>query len=551
MYFMKFLQLLLFFNVLTINALEIKNSTFSVFNSVDDSLTDPREVTLNKLIEKGISEYSDYKYNKAIDTWKQVLQKADPKKDSSTIIKTNINIGSGYNALGYHKTALSYFLKTAKIFDNYRIKNEPYWTNNLNIGVCYMSLEQFDLAKKYFKKTSDYSPYIVFLKKLNIAKWHALKNEQAAFIAYQKGISQQVASFPMYVDIWHELQLDFFLKWNNTIKVKELIDQLTPLYEQQNLYLKLLINEGYLLVYHKTFKPLSNIHAYAPEVISSNDLYLTSLYYSVLKEQYYKLRDLEKYHYYCGLWDSNNEALNAEKNMLHVEDYKAAQELEELKVQFSEVQLKNEIIESQLAKSYIRFRLSVVIIVMGLGIIFLMVRNYKKNRALHFLSAIQAQNDLLKKELEKFELSESLKETSEELTTSILNIKKVALLKKQLENIVDEKSPEYNEKETLKKLKLCLNSFFDNYRELTHIMQKKLNLDKMVDFVTNEHPEITEKEIRVIEYIALHFTTKEIALLLGKSEKSIEYYRTQIRKKMQLPINCTLEEYLITLVKPE
>jgi hypothetical protein len=134
--------------------------------------------------------------------------------------------------------------------------------------------------------------------------------------------------------------------------------------------------------------------------------------------------------------------------------------IETLKVQFSEVQLKNEIIESQLAKSYIRFRLSVVIIVMGLGIIFLMVRNYKKNRALHFLSAIQTQNELLKKELEKFELSESLKETSEELTTSILNIKKVALLKKQLENIVDEKNPEYNEKDTLKKLKLCLNSFF-------------------------------------------------------------------------------------------
>ena len=125
----------------------------------------------------------------------------------------------------------------------------------------------------------------------------------------------------------------------------------------------------------------------------------------------------------------------------------------------------------------------------------------------------------------------------------------MALLKKELENIVDEKNPEYNEKETLKKLKLCLNSFFDNYRELTQIMQKKLNVDKMVDFVTNEHPEITDKEIRVIEYIALHFTTKEIALLMGKSEKSIEYYRSQIRKKMQLPMTSTLEEYLTSLVK--
>lgn len=546
---MKFLQLLLFFNALTINAFTINNSNFSSVIGVDDTLINPKETTLKKLFEKGISEYSDYKYNKAIATWKQVLQKANTTKDSSIIIKTNINIGSSYNALGYHKTALSYFLRSAKIFENYNIKNEPYWANNVNIGVCYMSLEQYVLAKKYFDNTTDYNPYIEFLKKLNLAKWHALQKNQSVFIAYQTEVAQRVTSFPMYVDIWHEMQLDFFIKWKNIAKTKELLDQLTPTYEKQNLYLKLLINQACLLVYKKTVVPLSSIHAYAPEVISSQDLYLTSLYYTVLKEQYYTLNDLQNYHYYSGLWDTNNESLNEEKNMLHVEDYKAVQELDELKDKFSDVQLKNEIIANQLAKSTLKYRLSIVIIVMGLGIIFLMVHNYKKNKKIHALSVIQAQNDLLRKELEKVELSEHLKETSEELTASILNIKKVALLKKELENIVDEKNPEYNEKETLKKLKLCLNSFFDNYRELTQIMQKKLNVDKMVDFVTNEHPEITDKEIRVIEYIALHFTTKEIALLMGKSEKSIEYYRSQIRKKMQLPMTSTLEEYLTSLVK--
>lgn len=546
---MKFLQLLFFFNVLTISALNTNSVNFSVFISEDDTLNDPKDVTLKKLFEKGISEYSDYKYNTAIATWKQVLQKANTTKDSSIIIKTNINIGSSYNALGYHKTALSYFLKSAKIFENYHIINEPYWANNVNIGVCYMSLEQYVLAKKYFDNTTDYNPYIEFLKKLNLAKWHALQKNQSVFIAYQTEVAQRVTSFPMYVDIWHEMQLDFFIKWKNIAKTKELLDQLTPTYEKQNLYLKLLINQACLLVYKKTVVPLSSIHAYAPEVISSNDLYLTSLYYSVIKEQYYALNDLENYHYYSGLWDANNEALYEQKNMLHVEDYKEADELQELKGKFSEVQLKNQVIENQLAKSTIRFRLSVIIILMGLGIIFLLVRNYKKNRELHTLNAIQAQNELLKKELEKGALSESLKETSEELTTSILNIKKVALLKKQLENIVDEKNPNYNEKETLKRLKLCLNSFFDNYRELTEMMQKKLNVDKMLFYIRKEHPEITDKEIRVIEYIALHFTTKEIALLLGKSEKSIEYYRTQIRKKMQLTITCTLEEYLNSRIK--
>ena len=130
--------------------------------------------TLKKLFEQGIEEYSNYNYNKAINTWKSVLKKADVKKDSSIIIKTNINIGSGYNALGYHKTALNYFLKTDKIFKEYKIKNEPYWANHINIGVCYMSLEQYDLSKSYFDKTIDYNKYIVFFI------------SQAKLIRYQK-----------------------------------------------------------------------------------------------------------------------------------------------------------------------------------------------------------------------------------------------------------------------------------------------------------------------------------------------------------------------------
>jgi hypothetical protein len=539
---MKFLQIIVLLNVLIVNAFNINNPSFNTFTAVEDTLINSHDTSLKQLFEKGISEYSNYKYNKAIATWKQVLQKANTTKDSSIIIKTNINIGSGYNALGYHKTALSYFLKSAKIFESYHIKNEPYWANHLNIGVCYMSLEQYDLAKKYFEKTAAYNAYIVFLKKLNLAKWHALKNEESVFIAYQKDLSQLVINFPIYVDIWNEMQLDFFIKWKNIEKTKELLLKLIPLYEQQNLYLKLLINQGYLMVYHKTFVPVSNIHAYAPAVVSSNDFYLTSIYYMVLKEQYYKLKDLENYHYYSGLWETNNDALNKEKNMMHVEDFKAAQELEELKGKFSEAQSKNQIIENQLAKSNTRLLLSFIIIIMGLGIIFLMVRNYNKNKEIHSLSTIKAQNDLLKKEIEKIELSKSLKETSEELSTSILNIKKVALLKKQLENIVDEKSPSYNEKDTLKKLKLCLNSFFDNYRELTDIMQRKLNVEKIVKQSIHDFPDLTEKELKVIELITLQFTTKEIALLMDKSEKSVEYYRAQIRKKIDLAKNESLED---------
>ncbi len=423
-----------------------------------------------------------------------------------------------------------------------------YWVNNINIGVCYMSLEQYDLAKQYFDATEEFSPYVSFVKKLNLAKWYALKKDKANFYNFQKEISKQVASFPMYESIWEELQLEFLIDWKDKDNLKVVLQNLKSKYETDNLFLKLMINQALLLMDEKPLESISEILNYENEVLGSNDLYLKNLYFKFLKEFYFKQNDINSYHKFDKLWEESNEQFVNEKNMLYLEDFKAAQELEELKTKFSEVQLKNQLIQNQLSKSTILFRLFIVIIIMGVGIVFLMIRNYKKNKKIHALNAMQSKNELLKNEFEKTELSENLKETSEELNTSIFNIKKVALLKKQLENIVDEKNPNYNEKETLKKLKLCLNSFFDNYRELTQIMQKKLNVDKITYFIKKEHPDINEKETRVIEYIALQFTTREIAVLMGKSEKSIEYYRSQIRKKMKLT-NCSLEEYFNSKIK--
>jgi DNA-binding CsgD family transcriptional regulator len=547
---MKKIKYLLIFNLFFVCSYSSSKLHSNTTNTISDSTRQKTIEPSKILFEKGIKAYENHNYNSAISIWKKVLKVNEKQIDNELGLKTKINIGAAYNAIGYHKTASQYFISVNTGQPNTK-KNEMFWINNINIGVCYMSLEQFDLAKQYFDSTEDFSPYITFIKKLNLAKWYALKNDKVTFYNFQKDISKQVSNFPMYESIWEELQLEFLINWNDKARLKVILPNLKLKYNTNNLFLKLKTNQALLVVAEKPLETINMILNYQNEVSSSNDLYLKILYFEFLKEFYFTKNDLNNYHKFDKFLESSNEQLVKETNILYLEDFKSAQEIQDLKTKFSEVQLKNQLIKNQLSKSTIMFRLSVIIIIMGLGIIFLLIRNYKKSKKIHSFSILQSQNELLIKEVEKIELSESLKETSEELTTSILNIKKVALLKKQLENIVDEKNLEYNEKDTLKKLKLCLNSFFDNYRELTLIMQKKLNVDKMVYFVTKEHPEITDKEIRVIEYIALHFTTKEIALLLGKSEKSIEYYRTQIRKKMQLSINCTLEEYLSALVKPE
>lgn len=515
------------------------NDTYKVLDSTKQKSSDD---PLKLLFEEGIKAYEKHNYNNAISIWKKVLKVNEKKKNIELGYKTKVNIGAAYNAIGYHKTASQYFISVNSA--QKKNKNDMYWVNNINIGVCYMSLEQYELAKQYFESTKEITPYISFVKKLNLAKWYGLNNDKPKFFAFQKEVSSQIKNYPMFESIWEEVQLEFLILWKEKVKLKNLLQELKPKYKANNLFLKLKTNQGLLLLDDMPLEDISGILKYENEVNSSNDLFLKNLYFKYLKEFYYKQNNIDLYRKFDNFWEDSNEKFVKEKNLVYLEDFKAAERLEELQGKFSQEQLKNQLIQNQLSKSNLMFRFSIIVIVMGLGIIFLLIRNYKKNKKILLLNAVQSQNEILKKEFEKIELSENLKETSDELNTSIINIKKVALLKKQLENIADEKDPNYNEKETLKKLKLCLNSFFDNYRELTQIMQKKLNVDKIINHVNINFPEITEKEKRVIEYITLHFTTKEIALLMDKSEKSIEYYRSQIRKKMNLGSNSSLEEFL-------
>lgn len=306
------------------------------------------------------------------------MKKADKKKDSALIIKSSINIGSGYNSLGYHKTALNYFLKSNQILEEYKSKREAYWVNHVNIGVCYMSLEQYQLAKQYFDKTIPYSPYVAFVKKLNLAKWNGIQGNKEAFYILQKQVSNQVSEYPMYLPIWEELQLDFLIQWNDKFHLLEFINQNIAKYNDKNLYLKIQYNKALLQLKKPMADSIESLLKYKDQIISSNDFFLRDIYFDFLRNYYLNKNDISNFNTYVLLAEENDEQHSKERNMLYVEDFKLAHELEELKDKYSAVQLKNELIQNQLSVTNIKFKLSVVIIVLGLGIIFLIVRNYKK-----------------------------------------------------------------------------------------------------------------------------------------------------------------------------
>ncbi len=74
------------------------------------------------------------------------------------------------------------------------------------------------------------------------------------------------------------------------------------------------------------------------------------------------------------------------------------------------------------------------------------------------------------------------------------------------------------------------------------------NADK--DFlkkIKNLHPELTSNDLKLSAYLRLNLSSKEIAPLLNISVKSVEVKRYRLRKKMQLPHEKGLVDYVMEL----
>ena len=74
------------------------------------------------------------------------------------------------------------------------------------------------------------------------------------------------------------------------------------------------------------------------------------------------------------------------------------------------------------------------------------------------------------------------------------------------------------------------------------------NADK--DFlkkVKDKHPELTPNDLRLCAYLRLNLSSKEIAPLLNISSRSVEVKRYRLRKKMNLPHESSLTNYIIEL----
>ena len=81
---------------------------------------------------------------------------------------------------------------------------------------------------------------------------------------------------------------------------------------------------------------------------------------------------------------------------------------------------------------------------------------------------------------------------------------------------------------------------FANYTDVAVIASATENSLIKIQNLQIYFPQLNEKEVQVLALIINNFTSKEIAILLSKSEKTIEYVRTQIRTKLEISTEIPL-----------
>ena len=129
----------------------------------------------------------------------------------------------------------------------------------------------------------------------------------------------------------------------------------------------------------------------------------------------------------------------------------------------------------------------------------------------------------------------------------------MAILKKQIDgffnSVDDSHQVDPSSKVLLKRLRLDFNSFFNNYQELAVIANLDGEDTRKMEVVKLRFPSLSENEQRVVLFITQKYTSKEMATLLSCSEKNIEYYRSQIRRKLEIEKDQNLLDFLDSELK--
>ena len=177
-------------------------------------------------------------------------------------------------------------------------------------------------------------------------------------------------------------------------------------------------------------------------------------------------------------------------------------------------------------------------------------RRYYKRQREELLE--KAQRELELKELESSQkiiklnndkLRSDIESKNRELATSTMSIiKKNEFLSSIKVELVE------GGNQSLSKVVKIIDKNLNNTDDWKMFQEAFNNADKkFLKKIKSKHPELTPNDLRLCAYLRLNLSSKEIAPLLNISPRSVEVKRYRLRKKMNLPHDSNLTNYILEI----
>jgi hypothetical protein len=151
-------------------------------------------------------------------------------------------------------------------------------------------------------------------------------------------------------------------------------------------------------------------------------------------------------------------------------------------------------------------------------------------------------------QLEQDKLSIDLDQKKKELASNTIFITQKNQQLKKLKDYLTDIIPHISDqgKSSLNKLKelmdddLDIKENWDSYEKSFDVLH-----DDFMKRFTKEFSKITHKDLRMVSYIRMNYSNKEIADMLNISLRSVESSRYRLRKKMDLATDFSLNDFIV------
>lgn len=428
------------------------------------------------------------------------------------------SLADSYNILGAVYSEQGNFIKAIEYYELskaiYSKQNDEFSiiACGINIGIAHFENSQYNKAIGILKET---------LKKSVDMQFNAGELNSHIYLGKAHTALNNLTTANEYLEKAEQVALDY------NIPTSEIIIARSDVYKKKRNYskaiktLESLLNQSNINIFPKE---KANIYASLSDIYERNNEYKKAL---LNQKKQYQIQD--------SIIDVRKaiqtEALQAEF------DYKKVKN--DLKDKVIELKIReNELVISEEKTHSLRLVYGLFIIAGGSlfiisTLIYLRKKEIWKNK--QELQAIKQQHS-----------DNELKFKNKQITDFALNIsEKNDLLVSIKKKIGALKVGDKTKNKKLNELMLYLNSTLEQNSEKVAIYSVADNTkDAFYHNLSELYPALTEKEKRVAAFIHLNLSSKQIAMQLNITRPSVDNYRYSLRKKMNLPREVSLHEFI-------